>query len=478
MLVLFGAAPITAAQGDDEEEERERLQEQLTEREDKRRPVEPFSYRFGENLFTIGGEYELGILGIERRLLDSGVAQPDRVLLDQSLEIEGFYTLGQPLSVFVQFQGVMEEDLLEDTVDGLSDLFLEREEMWLFSENILGTHLNFEFGRLHFEDDRRWWFDDELDAIRVSWEPDSCEIAVAVARELGPNRTDQDYVDPEQERVFRVIGEASWDWHENHSLQAFLVYQDDHSPTESLDQVVKMKREDDEDAQLTWLGARATGVFASADRGLLGYWLDLAGVAGHQTLIGYDDLTPDTAVVDDVVRQDVLAWAIDTGLTWVMPFPYEPRVFAGYAFGSGDAKRDSGKDRSFQQTNIQANEAGFGGYERFEQYGFLLDPELSNLGVVTVGAGVTLFRSSSLDLVYHRYHLGQPSDELRDARLEGDLDDKDHAIGDAVDLVLVLEEWERLEFEVIGSAFRAGDAWADRPGHWSFGGLFGARFAF
>jgi hypothetical protein len=179
-----------------------------------------------------------------------------------------------------------------------------------------------------------------------------------------------------------------------------------------------------------------------------------------------------------VVRQDVLAWAIDTGLTWVMPFPYEPRVFAGYAFGSGDAKRDSGTDRSFQQTNIQANEAGFGGYERFEQYGFLLDPELSNLGVVTVGAGVTLFRSSSLDLVYHRYHLGQPSDELRDARLEGELDDQQHTIGDAVDLVLVLEEWERLEFEVIGSAFRAGDAWADRPGHWSFGGLFGARFAF
>jgi alginate production protein len=478
MLALLCADRIAGAQDDDDEDERELLQEQLTEREDKRRPIEPLSTKIGEALLTVGGEYELEILGIEREILDSGVEQPDRVLLEQSLEIEGFITIGEPLSLFVQFQGVMEEDLLEDTVDGLSDLFLEREEMWLYSENILGTHLSFEVGRLDFEDDRRWWWDDELDAVRVTYERQDYEIAIAVARELGPNRTDQDYVDPEQERLLRVIAEASWDWRENHSLQLFLVYQDDHSPTETPDQIVKVAREDDEDAELIWLGARATGVFQLAPRGLLGYWLDVAGVGGDEKLIAYDDLTPDTAIVDEVESHDVLAWALDTGLMYVFPLPLEPRIFAGFAFGSGDAKRDSRTDRSFQQTNIQANEAGFGGYERFEQYGFLLDPELSNLGIVTIGAGITLFRSSSLDLVYHHYRLAEPSDELRDARLEGELDDRDRTIGNAIDLVLVLEEWERLEFEVIASAFRAGDAFADRPGDWSFGGFFAVRFAF
>ena len=41
-----------------------------------------------------------------------------------------------------------------------------------------------------------------------------------------------------------------------------------------------------------------------------------------------------------------------------------------------------------------------------------LDPELSNLSIVTVGAGVELLRSSSLDLVYHYYRLVEPADSI------------------------------------------------------------------
>ena len=159
------------------------------------------------------------------------------------------------------------------------------------------------------------------------------------------------------------------------------------------------------------------------------------------------------------------------GLAWILPMAFEPRLFAGYAFGSGDRTLEEGTDHSFRQTGIEANEAGFGGVERFAHYGVLLDPELSNLQVLTVGAGLSLLRSSSLDLVYHYYRLDEPALFLRDARLEATLTGEHRDLGHGVDLVLALEEWERLEFELIGSAFRPGRAFGKDRGRVELRGI-------
>jgi alginate production protein len=160
------------------------------------------------------------------------VGQPDRFLLEQGLEVEAFYSFGLPLSLFAQLRVGMQEDLLSDTFEEISDLAVERGEMWLYSENIADSHVNLDLGRLHFEDDRRWWWDDELDAVRVAYETETLGIVLALARELGPSRSDRNHVDPEHDRVRRLIGEASWDFRPNHALQLFLLHQNDHSPSE------------------------------------------------------------------------------------------------------------------------------------------------------------------------------------------------------------------------------------------------------
>ena len=85
------------------------------------------------------------------------------------IEAEAFYTFGHPLSLFAQLRA-MEEDLISHDGEEISDVFVERGEMWLSSENIGGTGLSFDFGHLDFEDDRRWWWDGELDATRVTVE--------------------------------------------------------------------------------------------------------------------------------------------------------------------------------------------------------------------------------------------------------------------------------------------------------------------
>ena len=473
--VLALAQPAVPARAGDDDDV---LRERLTEREDKRRPLGPWSFELAGRPLTVGGEYALELGYLRHRIVGEDVNQTDRLLLEHGLQLETFYTFGPVLSIFSQIEVVMEEDLLQDTVDGVSDIFVERGEMWLYSENIAGTHLNLDLGRLDFEDDRRWWWDDELDAARVAYERETFEIALAAARELGSDRSDQSEVDPENERVFRLIGEASWDWSRNHAAELFLLYQDDHSPTESPGEMVSEEREDDSDARLGWLGARLMGVFDFETRGLLGYWLDTALVIGDEKVVEFEELSRHQSVVDGLSRRDVRGWGLDAGINWMLPLPWEPRLYAGYAFGSGDSRPEAGDDRRFRQTGIESDEAGFGGVERFPHYGIALDPELSNLGILTIGAGLSLLRSSSLDLVYHCYRLVDPATALRDSRLEAELDGEHRNLGHGVDLVLAVEEWERFELALALSAFRAGQAFGMERGSWSYGGVLAVTFAF
>lgn len=458
----------------------ELLRERLTEREDKRRPPDPIRIDVAGRPLTFSGEYEIEVVPIRRRVVGGEpVRERDRVLLAQGLEAEVFYTWGPVLSAFAQVRFGMEEDLLPDTVDAISDVWIERGEMWLYSENILGTGVNADIGRLDFEDDRRWWWDEELDAVRLAWEGESVEIALALASEFASNRSDRDELAPEDEDQLRVIGEASWDWDPAHSLQLFVLHENDASSVVRLGDVVVEKDEDPSDADLTWIGARAMGMFETTSHASgIGYWVDAAWVGGREHLDAYETDDDGAQIVGDQERRSVRGWALDVGLNWMPKLAFEPRLFAGYALGSGDPDADAGTDRSFRQSSLAANEAGFGGVERFPSYGVLLDPELSNLGVATLGAGISLFRSSSLDLVYHRYDQIQAASSLGGAGLDLAPTGTHRDLGQELDLVLAVEEWDHLEFAVAAAVFRSGRALGDANGTWSAGGLVAIRWAF
>jgi hypothetical protein len=74
-----------------------------------------------------------------------------------------------------------------------------------------------------------------------------------------------------------------------------------------------------------------------------------------------------------------------------------PALTAAYAVGSGDDNPGHRVDGAFRQTGLQENEARWTGITRFKYYGELLDPELNNLTVVTVGLGLRPTKRSSLD---------------------------------------------------------------------------------
>lgn len=464
--------------GEEPDDEEPSLREQLTEREDKIYVEDPYRIDLFGNPLSIIIQSETSLEGLSHAVLGDPDLDYGRLLFAEEFEVEGFYAATPSISAFAQVNLIAEEDLDSSYPDGESGIYLERGEMWLHFQDIAGGPFSIELGRLDFEDDRLWWWDTELDAVRLTYEKDDFEATVAVARELFSARSDEGFIEPEQEDVTRIIIENSWDWHDDHSIQFFYLRNHDASGHGTIGDIVRESLEDEFDSDLSWVGVRFAGGSEAPRGAIVGYWFDAGYVWGRETIQESDDIAPGVVEIEDIRTVDVDGWGFDAGTTILFPHPVEPRLTLGWAVGSGDPDPDDGTDRGYRQTAIQGNEPGFGGAERFNGYGVLLEPELSNLSVITLGLGCTLFESSSLDLVYHNYTLMDHADELRDSRIDTELTGNSRDIGQGLDVILALEEWETMQLELMGSAFRGGRAFGPDDGRWAFGGSVLFRFAF
>ncbi len=486
--VLLGAPATAEAESRPPAEERRdefgdledpaELRERLTEREDENRLEEPTIFDVGGFPVAVSGQVELTSEWLRDVVLGDDEDDRERLELATEIEAEVFVPLRDDLFFFAQGALIFETLLhAPGGTRATRDTYAERGEAWLYLKEPWGSDFHLEIGRLDFEDDRTWWWDDDLDAVRVGWETDDFEITLAVARELAPRRTGTDRIEPDEERVLRVLGEMSWEWHDDHAVEIFALRQSDRSETERVGRSRPEDRFDEVDASLWWIGPRVMGAWESPRLGLLGYWLDAAWVHGRETrLDGEEDAG--SVVIEERIRRRVAGWAVDGGMTWILPLPHDPRITVGYARGSGDSDPEGGRDRAFRQTGLGSNESGFGGVERFGHYGALLDPELSNLEVWTLGVGLSLFESSSLDLVFHDYRQVEESEELRDAEIDLALTGRSRHVGSALDLVLAVEEWDRFELTLAGSVFWSGSAVVGGSGQRTYGAFASFRMAF
>jgi alginate production protein len=160
------------------------------------------------------------------------------------------------------------------------------------------------------------------------------------------------------------------------------------------------------------------------------------------------------------------AHAFDLGATLSLDeFGLNPSITAAFAIGSGDKTSGDNISNEYRQTGYQDNTDYFGGYRTIQYYGELLDPELSNIIIKTVGAGIKPHRIISAEIIYHNYKQDHPDDNLRGnlidppARPDGVNDD----IGSEFDFIFaVVNVWERFNFSWILAVFNPGQAFAPR----------------
>jgi hypothetical protein len=368
----------------------------LTLRPDQKRPEEQLTITLFGRPLTIGGEYDIRTSFRRDFRLDND-AEDDTLQVVQEFELDLLYDLSENIKVFLELNPFYRTELYaEDGSPEKDDKRLKRGQTWIYFDNILGSDLRLQVGRQGIDEKREWWWNEDLDAARIHYKSRKWRFELGIAEELAKDSFEKSDIDPENEDVLRVLGKTTWKWAKRQRIGLFFLYHDDHSQTESTGMIIDRSKEDESDADLFWIGLRSTGRWKDPILGRFRYWLDTAIVTGEETLIDYDSENG-KSVVDEIIKRDVSGgWAIDVGVTLKTRLHGKPSITLGYAIGSGDHDPDSGTDRSFRQTGIHNNNGRFWGVDSFRYYGELLRPELSNLHVLTLSAGLPLLSTGRI----------------------------------------------------------------------------------
>jgi alginate production protein len=417
---------------------------------DDRRPEQAITVEMFGQAVQLGGSWEYTD---ERRRnfdLDSTRAG-DRRVREHELKLEARAFLGADTQLFAQIVGLHETRRTQGAVGKQFNRSLERGQMWLQQDRIGGTPWSLQAGRVVLLDRRAWWWDDDLDAIRVRYGGDVWRLDTGIAREVAKKSSAQKGIAPASRGVTRWFGQATWPWAQRHALDAFWLLQNDKSPRPTVGAVFANEdATDPSDLRARWVGLRASGEWRVEDGPRLAYWADTGFLSGREHVTAFDEQDDGSFTAGAANARRVSGNAVDIGATGVLALPLRPSLTVGYARGS----------QGFRQTGLQENKARFGGVKRWQRYGELVQPELANLSVASVGAGVRVANNSSVELMAHRLRQVRPSDRVAGSRLSNDPQGANRALGRELNLLIAVRESKRVEFTFKASHFKPGAAFA------------------
>ncbi len=442
---------------------------QLTRRQDDARPEDQFRIDLFGRPLIIGGEFGLTPRYEEDLKLDPA-RDDDRLRISSQLQLEIFYAPSKMTAIFLEGRLDGEIELYrEGGRDKTAERRLRRGESWFFWGDILESGISFQIGRQNFQDRREWWWDANLDAVRLYITRPFFHFELGIGQEALVLSTEDDGIDAKQDDVLRILSRARWQWDSSHGLALFFLHQNDHSRAGHIGELVKESQQDRSDATLTWGGVRATGSLDLGEHLEMEYWLDNAWMGGRERRVNFTGTGKDSVKrIESIDQRSIFGWAVDSGVILETDLPLHPTFTLAYAVGSHE----------FQQTGLQDNNVRFRGVDRFRLYGELLRPELSNLHIWTVALGFPLLQSSSVEILYHKYSQVRTEPFLRNARLRAEPKGDSRDIGQELNIVIGLEEWKRLELELTLGMFRAGEAYGELEGETAWNAIFKMNYNF
>ena len=272
-------------------------------------------------------------------------------------------------------------------------------------------------GRVSHTDDRGWFFDTEFDGVEATLEQGPWQVVAFYAREGQWNRDLLSSHETRSDGTDYLAALGTYHLSDTHQLLLKALHQNN----------------DRTDQRLTHLAAGSQNMPKSG----MQHWAMASLVSGHEG------------------GRSVLGEAIDLGATWFLDeqSPWAPRATVGYAWGSGDD--GNGKDNAHRQSGLQNNKAEMGNIMDFEVYGVALDPQLSNLHVLTAGVGFAPMEKSTLDLVFHHYRqdkLAALENERTNLRPRAD-QQNERALGNGIDLIWGWRPNKQWRVEVAAGVF-------------------------
>ncbi len=417
---------------------------------DERRAEQPLTVDLFGTPVQLGGSWEYSDERRNNFDLDRARAR-DRRVREHEVKLEAKTRLGPDTQAFAQIVGLHETRRTQGDDGKQVTHPLSRGQMWVQQDRLGGTPWSLQAGRVEVIERRAWWWDEDLDAIRARYAPGPWKLDTGIAREIAKTSSAERGIAPDARGVTRWFGQASWPWAERHALDAFWLVQTDGSSRPSPGAVFANEDATDaSDLRARWVGLRAWGEWRVDNGPRLAYWADTALLSGRERMTAFEEQDDDSFITGTTASRRVRGSAFDIGATASLALPLRPSLSAGYARGSS----------GFRQTGLHENKTRIGGVKRWQRYGELLKPDLANLSVATLGAGVRVLENSSVELVAHRYRQVRAADSLAGARLSADPQGSRRAVGREVDLLVAVREWKHVEFTLKASHFKPGAAFA------------------
>ena len=380
-----------------------------------------------DSRFSIEGEIEQSVAADWNFNLDENDKE-DLLTLEPTLQLAITYEMSKDTLAYFSFDYGRELEIEEENRERIYKSTLEIDEGFVEFNDLFGIDnlikkTSLTVGRFNISDKREWYYDKNLDGIIVSfeYEPIDTEFSLSINREelFGSDLLRRD--DFDQVNNFIVAAE--------------------HEPFKNIDieltayMIVRHDRSADNDSPIFY-GLSSNGELADQR---FNFWTDIAWVRGND---------------DD---EKIKGYGLDIGATMSFQKDVGPYVTLSYAIGSGDGDKDS----DFRQTDLQGNSDKFGGVASFKYYGELLDPELSNLHIITVGIGYRFSSTASLDFVVHNYRQDEALDRLRSSDLDADPDGVNKDMGNELDMILGFNLSPNIETELVLGYFQHGPAFDD-----------------
>ncbi|MCK6444763.1 MAG: alginate export family protein [Planctomycetes bacterium] len=371
----------------------------------------PGKFRLTDTL-TLGAQLELNADFEDERDLNRQ-RLGDRTTTELTAKAELVWT---PSADFLGVLSARETVVWEDDAD---DGYW-RGDNWSLKEgygrwqNVLDRPLEIQVGRTFYDDQREWLYHKSLDGVIVRWEEPAWALEVGASTLL----SDSNQYDQDTTNLSLYLSNADDDRH-----AALFAFHRDH----------------DADERFTILGGRLYGKWIPGTKG----WLDAA--LEHGTLAG----------------EDAKGMAFDAGITFLPSFAEPFNATVRYAYGSGDDSPGDGETDTFRQSGFHNNNDKWGGVTPFHYYGEVVDPELANLGIFSVGVGAKFPNRTSLDLVLHHFELDHAAAGLFRSRIKHQTDGVHPEIGRELDLVFGWRGHPNWQVEVVLGGFDPGAAFGD-----------------
>lgn len=279
---------------------------------------------------------------------------------------------------------------------------LELDKAYLSLKKVIGK-LDITVGRQRFKDQREWLYDVTLDGVRLFYGFPWANVEFSVSKKRNKDLKN----DGKDEKITNYALYASYVMNKKLNLASYVFAREDNTG----------KNRSPIFYGLQLYGSHNFGLDAElTDK--LKFWFELAHVEG------------------DSGSKKISANGWDLGATYHFNHPLKPAFTFAYAFGSGDDNPSNEVDRNFRQTGLQDNAAKFNGIVRMKYYGEVIDPELDNLVIQTVGFGIWPGSEISVDLVYHLYRQNELSDEMGDSEIDLDPTGLSKELGQEIDLAV------------------------------------------